>query len=1528
MKNLRQTVRWILGIILIFYIGIIATLNIPYIQHHLSVWASTQLSNTLQAELSIKKINLGFLNRIIIDDLVLNDQSNKEMLRVSRASAKLDILPLLRGKISISTAQLFGFQFNLYQNSPQETLNLQFLIDALSSNDSSKESDINLRINSLLVRRGKLSYHILSEPQTPGAFNPRHLEINHIGANISLKALQNDSINASIKRFSFTESGSGFALKRLDFKLIANNRQMNVENLRIALPRSELLMDTIRVKYDNIEDLKTLNDNTNFSFHLLPSIINPADLTAFIPALNSFKEELEVEIKADGNINQMNCSRFSVTARQHLRLQGNVELQDLSHPESTFIYGNLSALHADSKGIDFLLRNLDPTYKGTPPFLQRLENITFKGEISGYFTDLVAYGLVSSDLGNIRTDMKISSNKKLGRFSYSGDIKTSDLKLGKLLADDKVGATTFNLEVKGEHFTNKAPEIDVKGLVSFIEYNNYTYQNITLDGTYRQKGFDGRITLTDQNGSIDIDGKLNTATQPPTFYFLANVHKIKPHDLHLTQLHEGSEISAKLKANFTGSSIDDMNGEINIDSLQLNTTEKNYFLDNLRITATQNKEKQKQLSIQSDILQASIAGNYSYRTLPESFMNVLRKYIPNSTEEDRRKQQAKNNFKFDIQIVDSELPAALFNFPLHIRTRSTIKGFFNDDSQQLRIEGYFPRFRYKDRLIESGVLLCENPNDEFHAQLRFNNREDDGGNVSLSLDVHAKDNLLKTTLNWGNSGQSTYSGKLASTCHFIKDAVANASPKRSASKSGEPLKAIIDIAHTQAILNDTLWEVHPSQIIVESGKVHINNFYFGHKDRYLRINGTASTSLQDTVKAELKDINIGYVFDIADLGITFQGEATGNAYACKLLDKPMAYTDLYVKNLGVFDGVLGHANLHGEWHHEVEGIYLDAKIREHDFALGNTFTPLTGHEFLSGKNRSEDIARTHVNGYIYPLKSKSALDLQINADNTNLKFIETFMTDITSDFNGRASGDIHFYGGFKSLTMQGKVSGSASMKIDILNTTLFVKDSILVEPGGLTFRNNRIFDTQGKEGRVNGYLHYKHFKDLDYRFRLDIENMLVMNTKENHELPFYGTIYGTGDALISGNEQNGLNVDVSIKTERNSNFVYIKDNVSSAASSQFVKFVDKTPQRIGLDLHPDNNPDTNEEKDSTQQETNDRIETDIRLNLHVEATPDATMRIIMDPIAGDYIIGRGNGNIRTEFYNKADDVRMFGTYNITQGVYKFSLQEIIRKDFIIQNGSSINFNGAPLDAMLDIQAYYTVNSASLNDLIPNATDYVSQTNVKVNCSMALNGQLTSPEIKLGIALPNERDEVQALVRNYISTEEQMNMQILYLLSIGKFYTLENTDGSQNSNMMSSVLSSTLSGQLNNALSSIINSNNWNFGTNFSTGERGWTDMEVEGILTGQLLNNRLLINGNFGYRENPLANTNFVGDFEAEWLVTRNGDIRLRAYNQTNDRYYTRTNLTTQGVGIIFKKDFDYWRELIFRNKRKLRKLQSLLPQE
>ena len=1411
---------------------------------------------------------MGFLNRIVIDHLLLHDKSNQEMLKATRLSAKFDILPLLQGKISIGNIQLFGFNIQLAKDAPDSPANYQFVLDAFASKDTlSKKQLLDLRINSILLRRGILSYDLHSAKKTPGKFNPDHIRFQNILANISLKALQKDSINAAIKRLSLEEHNSGFELKKLTLKLVGNQQQMNIHNFNIELPQTALTMDTIHMAYDSLGAFQNFADQVRFSFRLQPSSLTLQDLSAFIPTFKSFKDKLQVEVNSYGTINKLNCPILSITAANNFRLKGSISLQDLSRPQESLVFGHLTNLCANSEGINLFWRNFNKENLPLPEPLRNISHLSFHGDITGYFSELVTFGLLRTNLGDVQTDVKLISNKEKGLFAYSGSIKTHQFKLGQLLNNSKLGNITFNLKLDGKHRKDLFPFITMKGLISSLDYSNYTYENISMDGEYKHGGFSGKASLEDPNASVSLSGAVNMASHTPSFNFLANINHLRPYALKLSPHYRDSELSLRLHADFTGGSIDEMNGEISIDSLTFITPQQQHITDRIKIAAVWTDNQHKQLSLQSKFMKGKIEGDYSYRTLPTSILNILRRYVP-SLIQSKESVKTENNFKFDIHIFDTELLAALCRIPLRVYTHTNFKGYINDHLQKMLVEGYFPRFRFEDRFIESGTLSCGTSGEHFFTNLRFSNRRSNGSAINLAIQAQAADDSIQTSLNWGNDGMVTYSGKLAAVTHLTRHQKA--------------LKALIDIHPTQAILNDTLWHIHPSRIKIDSGKVNIQDFRFSHKERFLHANGTISNQAQDTIRLNLNKINIGYVFDMADLGVNFQGEATGPALASGVLGEPVMSTDLYIRNLGLNDALLGDTKIHGEWHHPVKGIYLDAKIQE------------------------KDIANSHVYGYIYPIKPTSGLDLHIEADNTNLDFIHYYMSSITPEFHGRASGDVQLYGKFKALTLKGRVKGDASMKVDVLNTTFALKDSIFIDPEGLTFRNNRIFDTQGNQGQISGTLRYDHFKNIRYNFQLSYQDMLIMNTKESPDFPFYGTIYGTGNATIAGTPTTGVNIDVAMTTNRNSNFTYMKDYIYTANSGQFIRFVDKTPRRAVLDSIRISNYEHDQQM-SIEEET----DTDIRLNLLIDATPDANMKIIMDPIAGDYISGRGSGNIRTEFYNKGD-VKMFGNYRISQGVYKFSLQEIIRKDFIIKDGSTITFNGSPLDATLDINASYIVNSASLNDLIANASTYVDQTNVKVDCIMNLTGQLTAPNIKLSLDLPNERDEVQALVRNYIPTDEQMNMQILYLLSIGKFYTPENVEVAQNSNMMTSVLSSTLSGQLNNALSNIINSNNWNFGTNFSTGEKGWTDVEFETMLSGQLLNNRLLINGNFGYRDNPLANTNFVGDFEAEWLVNRSGDIRLKAYNETNDRYYTRTNMTTQGVGIIFKKDFNRWNELFF----------------
>lgn len=175
-----------------------------------------------------------------------------------------------------------------------------------------------------------------------------------------------------------------------------------------------------------------------------------------------------------------------------------------------------------------------------------------------------------------------------------------------------------------------------------------------------------------------------------------------------------------------------------------------------------------------------------------------------------------------------------------------------------------------------------------------------------------------------------------------------------------------------------------------------------------------------------------------------------------------------------------------------------------------------------------------------------------------------------------------------------------------------------------------------------------------------------------------------------------------------------------------------------------------------------------------------------------------------------------------------------------------------------------------------------------------------------------------MVRQLIATDEDMNRQVIYLLGIGRFYTAnaqtaegQSTSQQQSTAAMRSFLSTTLTSQLNTAISSALGSqSHWSFGTNVATGTYGWNDIEVDGLLQGRLFNDRLLINGNFGYRDKPTYTSNFVGDFDIKYLLTPKGSISLKAYSETTDRYFTKSSLTTQGVGISLQREFNNLRDL------------------
>jgi hypothetical protein len=283
---------------------------------------------------------------------------------------------------------------------------------------------------------------------------------------------------------------------------------------------------------------------------------------------------------------------------------------------------------------------------------------------------------------------------------------------------------------------------------------------------------------------------------------------------------------------------------------------------------------------------------------------------------------------------------------------------------------------------------------------------------------------------------------------------------------------------------------------------------------------------------------------------------------------------------------------------------------------------------------------------------------------------------------------------------------------------------------------------------------------------------------------------------------------------------------------------------------------------------------------------------------------------------------MFGTYTVDHGTYGITIQNIIKKNFTFNPGGTIVFGGDPYQAALRLQALYAVSGVSLSDL--NIGNSFTSNTIRVNCLMNIGGQPAAPTVDFDLEMPTVNADEEQMIRSVINGQQEMNQQVVYLLAIGRFYNQginnsnENQQNDATSLAMQSLLSGTLSTQINTLLNTLIKNDNWNFGANITTGNEGWHNAEYEGIINGRMLNNRLLFNGQFGYRDNATrANPSFIGDFDLQYLLNPNGNLALKVYNQTNDRYFTKSSLNTQGIGIIMKKDFNGLGDLFTSSRRK-----------
>lgn len=1442
------------------YTAIIILLHIPSIQTYIGGCVADALCDKFGTKVKVGRVDLGFINRLILDDSYMQDKNGEQMLRVSRISVKINLLALANGQIEITSAQFFGLHANLYKATPEAKPNFQFVIDALASKDSTKQkTPLDLQINSLIIRNGEISYRVLSRPSRPGKFSADDINARNISAHIIINRITDDSLNVKVKRIAFDER-CGFKLKSLSLSAIACRTKTKIENFKLELPATLIQIPSLQASY-RMKNGQIEMPTLQFDGSIKAPYISPSDLAVFVPTLTRLNMRPALDIQFNGTGSSLTVKKISInTTDGSLQLVANGGVKN--YPANPSWYTNIDQLKAGQQAISNIYAVA--TGKNVPNIIERLGNVQITGYAGGDKKNIASEGKLHTSPGNLTLAFDKRGDK------ITAHMETVRFNIGSLVNDNKLGHISANLNVHGSSKDNFAAQ----GRVYDFDYNGYKYRSLNLNATYRNKRLEGKANIDDPNVQLTAIGTFVNNGAKPNLQLKANIAHFEPNTLRLTDKWQQTAFAANIACDIKGSDINNADGSIELHDFAMRGPETEYNINNVSVKTGYNNGNHF-LDVDSDFGTIDINGHFSYNTIVRSVLNMVAAKLPTIPGLTHKPQREFNDFTLNASLNSTEWMNRLLGIPLEIHRPLNISGEIDDKNEKINLWCDVPSFTFNGNRFCDAFVNVESPSDTLKADIRIKKLADRGKYMALHLNAGASDNHLNTSLSFSNNERHPLKGIINSSTVFAKD------------EEGVST-AYIDVLPSRATIGDTTWHVAPSSIIYSKNKLQVNSFSVSHDNQMLAINGTATKSENDSLLVTLNDIDVSYVLNLVNFhSVDFFGMASGEArIAGAFSEKPLLSADVIVKDFKFETGRMGTLYANVGYNQEEGNIEINAVAKDED-------------------NRWTDI-----NGYVSP--KHNYIDLAIDAHRTRAEFMESFCGSFMDKVNADINGNVNVVGPLNNINLVGKAVVDGSVRLSALNTTYWMRgDSITFVPDEIKFKGDTLYDRNGNIGIMTGSIYHKHLTNLSYALKVKAKNLLAYDTHSFGDNTFYGTAYVTGDCDIKG-KSGEVVIDIDAVPEKNSILVYNAADQSSIGSTDFITWKDNNVEGT----------------DSTDTEHNNKVDisTNIRLNFLINCNPNATLKLIMDEKTGDYITLNGDGVLRASYFNKGS-FDIYGNYIVDHGVYKLTIQNIIKKDFTFQKGGSISFGGDPYNAALNLKALYVLNSVSLADL--NIGRSFSNNNVRVNCLMNITGNPNSPKVDFDLDMPNMSNDIKQMVYSLLNAEEEKNQQVLYLLAVGRFMAQNNNNNatgetpqySQTSLAMQSFLSGTISQQLNSVLSNVINSSNWNFGANISTGTEGFNNAEYEGMLSGSLLNNRLLFNGQFGYRDNANATTSFIGDFDIKYLLFPNGNLAINVYNKTNDRYFTRNSLNTQGLGVIMKKDFTRISDLFFwRKKEKTKK--------
>jgi autotransporter translocation and assembly factor TamB len=522
---------------------------------------------------------------------------------------------------------------------------------------------------------------------------------------------------------------------------------------------------------------------------------------------------------------------------------------------------------------------------------------------------------------------------------------------------------------------------------------------------------------------------------------------------------------------------------------------------------------------------------------------------------------------------------------------------------------------------------------------------------------------------------------------------------------------------------------------------------------------------------------------------------------------------------------------------------------------------------------------------------------------------------------GNLTGNLSLNGTASAPVITGKiVFNEAFLNPAVLNNRLELKhETVLLKEDGLYFNSFTILDKYKNTAKLDGTVKMKKFSNFIFDLKLNTENFLVFNTTSKDNPEFYGRMIVDSKIEVKGPLTLPL-INAKIKMKNGSNFTFAvpESALTTNKGEDVVEFLQ--PLKSGI---LQNNFKTNQ-----LQKTGF---TGFDFSSVIEIDKEATLRLLLDPTTTDSLVVRGEAALSLTI-DRSGKMSLTGAYNLNEGSYLVSLESVIKRKFDIVAGSTIIWNGDPLDAAISINATYAVRASPI-DLVADQMSGISEVDKGAYMQrypflvlLKLRGEILHPDISFEIQLaPQDKGILGGAVNaklNLLNDDPSaLNKQVFALLVLGRFIQ-ENpllTDANTGAaTIVRATVGKFLSAQLNQLSSRFVPGVDLNFDIqsyeDYNSGAaQGRTQVDIG--LKKQLFNERLSIQvgGTVdveGQKSRQNTASDITSDVTIEYKLAKDGRYRLKGFRHNQYEGAIDGQVIETGMGISYVRDFNKWKDL------------------